>query len=381
MSAPTLMKPTAPAQPATLSSAGAVKLVAAREVKVRLRDKSFIFSSIFLLLIVAAATILPSLFGGGATTVAALGPQAQQAAVAAGAEVTSVDSVEAAQALVRSGDVEAALVPDTTGASPLGVQIVALEEAPSDLVSAMSVASPVQLLAPTGIDPALAFLVPFAFAMVFFMTTLTFGLSIAQSVVEEKQTRVVELLVASIPIRALLAGKVLGNTVLAMGQIVLLAVVALLGLQVSGASELFTAEVMTKIGTALAWFIPFFLAGFLLLAGLWAVAGALVSRQEDLGSSTMPIQFLVMLPFFGVIYSGGSGIFLTVLSYLPFGAPVAMPVRMFNGDTAVWEPLVALALVIATAIGCILLASRLYQGSLLRTNGRTSIKQAWSTRS
>ncbi len=75
------------------------------------------------------------------------------------------------------------------------------------------------------------------------------------------------------PIRALLAGKVLGNTVLAMGKIILLAGAILIGLQVSGGSDLFTAEVITKIGTALAWFIPFFLAGFLVLAGLWAVGG------------------------------------------------------------------------------------------------------------
>lgn len=380
MSAPTLTKgPTA--QPGTLNSFGAAKLVAGREIKVRLRDKSFIFSSVFMLLIVAAATILPALFGGGATSVAAVGPQAGQAAAAAGAQVKMVDSVQAAEDMLRAGEVDAAVVPDASAASPLGVAIIAMDEAPSDLIAGLSVSSPVELLAPTGVDPALAFLVPFAFAMVFFMTTLTFGLSIAQSVVEEKQTRVVELLVSSIPIRALLAGKVLGNTVLAMGQIILLAGVALIGLQISGGSDLFTPEVMTKIGTALAWFIPFFLAGFLLLAGLWAVAGALVSRQEDLGSSTMPIQILVMLPFFGVIYSGGSGTLLTVLSYLPFGAPVAMPVRMFTGNTAFWEPMVSLVLVVLTAIACILLASRLYQGSLLRTNGRTSIKQAWSTRS
>lgn len=380
MSAPTMTRSPA-AQPATLNSVGAAKLVAGREIKVRLRDKSFIFSSVFMLLIVAAATILPALFGGGATSVAAVGPQAQQAAAAAGAQVRAVDSVQAAQDMLRAGDVDAAVVPDTSGTSPLGVAIIAMDEAPSELITGLSVSSPVELLAPTGVDPALAFLVPFAFAMVFFMTTLTFGLSIAQSVVEEKQTRVVELLVSSIPIRALLAGKVLGNTVLAMGQIILLAGVAMIGLQISGGSDLFTAEVMTKIGAALAWFIPFFLAGFLLLAGLWAVAGALVSRQEDLGSSTMPIQILVMLPFFGVIYSGGSGTLLTVLSYLPFGAPVAMPVRMFTGNTAVWEPMVSLVLVVLTAIACILLASRLYEGSLLRTNGRTSIKQAWSTRS
>jgi ABC-2 type transport system permease protein len=82
-------------------------------------------------------------------------------------------------------------------------------------------------------------------------------------------------------VRALLAGKVLGNTILAMGQILVLAAIAVVGLTVTGQSE-----VLQVIGAPLAWFAVFFLLGFILLAALFAAAAAMVSRMEDIGSTT-----------------------------------------------------------------------------------------------
>ncbi len=371
---------TAPPAPAPTASGTsewqATRLVARREIKVKLHDRAFLIGSIFTLVLVAAATILPSLFSGGTTTVAAVGDAAQRAAATAGAEVTVVDSPQAAETLVRDGTVDAALIPDTAGGSPFGVSIVAMDEAPSGLVASLSVPTPVELLAPSPVDPTLAFLIPFAFAIIFFMTSLTFGLSIAQSVVEEKQTRIVEILVAAIPVRALLAGKVLGNTVLAVGQIVLIVAAALVGLRISG-TDLLSGDVLSQLSGAILWFVPFFLLGFLLLAGLWAVAGALVSRIEDLGSTTTPVQLLVMLPFFGVIYGSSQPSLMTWLSYVPFSAPTAMPVRVFKGEVGIVEPLISLGILAATATVVVLFAARLYQGSVLKTNGKTSYAQAW----
>jgi len=85
-----------------------------------------------------------------------------------------------------------------------------------------------------------------------------------------------------------------------------------------------------------------------------------------------------MVPFFVVTYGSGNASLMVWLSYLPFSAPIAMPVRVFQGETAgIWEPLLSLVLLAATAIGCVLLAARLYEGSLLRTNGKTKLGQAW----
>ena len=94
-----------------------------------------------------------------------------------------------------------------------------------------------------------------------------FGGTIAQSVVEEKQTRVVELLISAIPVRSLLAGKVIGNTILAMGEILILVAIAVVGLTVTGQSEL-----LQGLGAPIAWFAVFFFFGFVLLATLFAAA-------------------------------------------------------------------------------------------------------------
>jgi ABC-2 type transport system permease protein len=351
----------------------AIKLVAGREIRVRLRDKAFLIAAISMLLLVAISTILPVILESGPTTVAAVESTAP-AARAAGAEVTVVADVAAVEQLVLDDTVEAALIPDPS--APSGVAVVAKEDAPNDLVAALSVQPKVQLLKPSDVDQGLAFLIPFAFAILFFMTSVTFGYSIAQSVVEEKQTRIVEILVAAIPVRALLAGKVLGSTVLAFGQILLIVGVAIAGMTIAG-SDLMSAEALRALGSAMVWFLPFFVFGFLMLAGLWAVSGALVSRLEDLGSTTAPVQMLIMFPFFGVIWGSSNAGFLTAMSYVPFSAPIAMPVRIFQRSAAWWEPPLAMGITFATAAALGVFAARLYEGSLLRTNGRTSVKQAW----
>ena len=115
-------------------------------------------------------------------------------------------------------------------------------------------------------------------------------MAIAQSVVEEKQSRIVEILVAAVPVRVLLAGKVLGNTALALGQITLFAAVGLAGASVAGQSGLVSLLLRSS-----PWFLlVFFLLGFLMLACLWAAAGALANRQEDMSKPASPS--IVSLP-------------------------------------------------------------------------------------
>src|SRR5690606_5312831 len=104
--------------------------------------------------------------------------------------------------------------------------------------------------------------------LTFFMFSLMFGLGIAQSVVTEKQTRVVELLVATIPVRPLLAGKLAGNSLLVFGQVAVLALLTPVALRLGDQEEL-----LAMVSGAVGWFVPFFIFGFLLLAALWAAAG------------------------------------------------------------------------------------------------------------
>ncbi|UWZ40449.1 ABC transporter permease [Dactylosporangium roseum] len=270
--------------------------------------------------------------------------------------------------LVRAGEVDAAVV--------AGPAVVAMKDAPGDVVRALSTQPEVRLLDPDAVNEVAAFIVPFAFAIVFFFTSLTFGLQIAQSVTEEKQTRMVEILVAAVPARALLAGKVLAGGVLALAQIALITFVTVAGAQLTdGGSEL-----LPLLAPAMGWFVPFFVVGFVMLAALWAAVGALVDRQEDISGASMPVQLLVMLPFFLVAFLQDNPTVITVLSYVPFSAPTAMPIRLFDGDAAVWEPFVSLAILVVTALAALAAGARLYEGSLLRTNGRTSWATAWRDR-
>ncbi|MGW4461378.1 ABC transporter permease [Micromonospora sp. NPDC004704] len=360
----------APTRPAT-SFWQAVGLVSGREIGTKLRDKAFLFSTVFFLLLTVGSTVLPAMLAGGPDSVAVVGSEAAEVLDRAGLDVRTVADEQAARDLVLSEDVDAAVV-----AGPNGVRVLALDEAPTDVVGALSTAPPVELLDPAAVDPVVGVLVPLIFGMVFFFTSITFGIQIAQSVTEEKQTRIVEILVATVPVRALLAGKVIAASALAIGQIILIAAVALIGMTATD-----SGAIMDQVAPAIGWFIPFFVVGFVLLAAIWAVTGALVSRQEDIGSVSMPVQMLVLIPFFAVIFGNDNSTLMTVLSYVPFSAPTAMPVRLFLGEAAGWEPVVALLILLASAVAVLLLAARLYEGSLLRTNGRTTLAAAWRNRS
>jgi ABC-2 type transport system permease protein len=343
----------------------AAKLVAGREIRVKLRDKAFLFSTVLLLFFTALGIVLPMLLDGGATRVAVVGATDVAALEQAGLEVQVVPDRATAEQLVRDEEVEAAVVD--------GPRVLALEESPQDVVAALSTAPPVDLLEPGTVNEAARFLVPFVLSMLFFFTTLTFGIQIAQSVTEEKQTRIVEILVSSVPVRALLIGKVAAMTALAFGQLALIAVVGLIGMRVADVGGPVIDALLPTIG----WFLPFFVIGFLMLATLWAGVGALAARLEDINGTSAPLQMLVMTPFFLVLALQGNSAAMTVLSYVPFSAPIAMPVRIFGGEAAAWEPYVALAVLLAFTAVTINVGARIYQGSLLRTNGRTSYATAW----
>ncbi|WP_433075087.1 ABC transporter permease [Dactylosporangium sp. CA-052675] len=347
----------------------AVRIVAGRELKVKLRDKTFLFSTVFFLLFALGSSVLPAVLVSGPSSVAvAQASPYEQKLRDAGLEVKVVTDPERT---VRDGDADAAVVDQ--GGKP---QVVAMRDAPGDVVRSLSVAPEVHLLDPDAVDELAKFLVPFMFALVFFFTSLTFGIQIAQSVVEEKQTRMVEILVAAVPVRALLIGKVAAGGILALAQVALIAVVSIVGSQFSDDA----GNLLPLLAPAMSWFIPFFVLGFIMLSALWAAVGALVNRLEDVSNAGMPVQLLVMLPFFAVIFLGDNPAAMRILSYVPFSAPTAMPLRLFDGSAATWEPFVALVLLAAAAAGALLLGARIYEGSVLRTNGRTSWSAAWRDR-
>jgi len=158
---------------------------------------------------------------------------------------------------------------------------------------------------------------------------------------------------------------------MAFGQIVAIAVLVAIGMAVTGQRVL-----LADLGPAIIWFAVFFAFGFVMLASLYAATASMVSRQEDVGTATSPVAYLVMIPYFAVIFFNDNPLVLGIMSYVPFSAPVGMPVRIFLGSAEWWEPLLSLAILLVSTVGVILLGSRIYRNSLLRMGGRVTFKQA-----
>ena len=295
-------------------------------------------------------------------------------------EVTRVADQTEAERLVRDGDVKAALLPGPGGYVVLGDDRVdsgiqnSLREAVVKVGMEQNAAAagltPEQLRANTQLEERLlnpgplpevvSDFVNIGLALVFYMTALGFGMMIAQSVVQEKESRVVEILAAAVPIRTLLWGKVIGNTVLALSQIVVIAAASLLGLLLTD-----QADILKVIAPVAGWFVVFFVLGFVALAGLWAVAGSLATRQEDLGSTTLPGQMILMIPYFFSVFAGAGA--KTVASFIPIASSMAMPGRMLTEDVPVWQPLLAILVLLAATVLIVRVGARLYERTLLQT--------------
>lgn len=378
------------------------RVVAEREISTRIRQKSFIYSALAMVAGIIVTVVLTSLLGGRSTdyTVGVAGEPSAEI-VAGASEIVEQDdadssvlartfaSDEIAERAVRDGDVDAALIETDDG-----YEIIGDEEIDSTLSTALSAAASTsaltsnaqrqgvdldELRAGTAVserlltsdvdDAGARQLVSFVFVLLFYVTAVTFGMMIAQSVVQEKESRVVEILAAAVPIRALLWGKIVGNSVLALLQIVLLTAVGVASLAAVGETSLLSA-----IGPAVGWYIVFFVLGFVALAGLWAVAGSLASRQEDLGSTTMPGQVILFAPYL-IAVTAGAGV-KTVVSMLPVVSAMLMPSRMAEGGVPAWQVAVALAVNVVGAFLLVRFAARLYERTLMRTERKIGFGEA-----
>jgi len=350
-------------------------LVAEREITTQLRSRAFIVSTAIMLVGILAGIVIGSAVsrhsesspagGSGTERVAVVPATAGDLQGLPGFVAVPVADEAAARAAVQDGTVKAALLPGAAGAT---VRIVALDSAPATLVAVLTRAPAVELISPAAVSDTLRYLVPFGFGIVFLIVVMVFGQTIAQNTVIEKQTRVVEVLLSAVPARVLMAGKVAGGSVLALGQAAAMALVTLLALKITGQNH-----VISLVGAPVGWFVVFFVVGFVLFAAMFAAAASLVSRVEDTGPVVLPVTVLGLIPFYLVIFGTGSAVLMRVLSYVPFSAVMAMPVRVFLGDAAWWEPPVSLLLLVATAAGVVMLAAMVYERSVLRTGARVRL--------
>jgi ABC-2 type transport system permease protein len=201
-----------------------------------------------------------------------------------------------------------------------------------------------------------------------------YGVWVATGVIEEKSSRVVESLLSAIRARQLMAGKILGIGALGLLQLLLIAAFAVTLANVTGAIDL-PADSLSAAAITLGWFV----LGFAFYASTFAVAGALVSRMEELQNAIVPINLLVFASFFLSISAvqDPDSTMAIVASLLPISSALAMPVRMVLGAATAWQIALSLAIIIGCTALLIPLAGRVYAGAILRTGSKVRIRDAW----
>ncbi|MFC0450984.1 ABC transporter permease [Rhodococcus jostii] len=392
---------------APLSPARAIGLVARREFLTQVAKKSFVVSNVIILLAIVGGIVAYSLFSGGddeRATVGLVGDQGlAPALVATGDAVgTPVDvhqfpDEQSARDQVGNGDLDVALVPGAAGSvtavteSELGgglrtvIDAAVVQQAQAGALAAQGV-DPAQLAEATGRavvtvdaldppDPEKGQRVALSIAVVvlLYMQIMMFGMYVAMGVVEEKSSRVVELLLSTLRPLQLLWGKVIGIGAVGLVQ--------LTAYGVAGVAAGLATGVLTVTGTALgvlAGTLGWFVLGFAFFAVLYAAAGSMVSRQEDVNATASPLMVLIVIMFFSAFssVSNPDGTLSNVLSWIPPFSAILMPLRIAAGVASPVQVVVTIGLMLAVTAALSVLAAKIYQRSILRIGKVVSWKEA-----
>lgn len=393
-----------------VSSSRAIGLIAKREFTVQVMKKSFVISNVIILAVIIGGIIAYSIFSGGddedRDVVGIVGDQSIASVISATGdtvgnpvEIREIADAGAARSDVESGDVAVALLPGDAGAytaitdSELTGALravvegsvssqatdAALAEQGVDRTSlAAAVANAVvtvEAIDPP--DPEAGQRVALSLAAVFILYAqiIGFGMYVAMGVVEEKSSRVVELLLSTVRPLQLLWGKIIGIGAVGILQL------ALYGAAGVGAG--LATGTLTVTGTALSVFagtLGWFVLGFAFFAVLYAAGGSMVSRQEDVNSTTMPLLLLIMAMFFAAFYSVGDpeSTLSNVLSWIPPFSAVMMPLRIAAGVAPIYQIVGTALIMAATTAGLAVIAAKIYQRSILRIGKTVTWKEAFA---
>jgi ABC-2 type transport system permease protein len=386
----------------------AVRLVARRELTERVRERSFLVGTCVSIAIIALVVVLPPLLGldeQDRYVVGAVGDDAAQVAETARAGAGAFDAEiivhrvesDGADTELSDGKLDVVLVDGTLRSREtpddklVGVLQAAEREVrsagalrqagvPDDEIRDALSPAPLRLSTIEPVDDRRDSLGGLAFftILILYGQLLTYGFWVASGVVEEKASRVVEILLSTIRPRELLAGKVIGLGLLGLGQLLLVAAVGLLVATATGAVEV-DSDLLIAVGLSLLWFV----LGYAFFACAFACAGALVPRLEELQASATPLTLTIMISLFiaFAVNSDPEGTLAHVSAFVPFTAPMTLPPRILVG-AAPWYEVVGGALVtLAAAAALIPLAARIYSGAVLRTGSAVKLRDAWRARS
>lgn len=225
---------------------------------------------------------------------------------------------------------------------------------------------------PTDGDTAKTLVATIGIFIMFFAIQM-YGSQIALVVVEEKAHRIVEILLALVRPRDLLAGKVIGVGVLAAVQVVIPIIGLFLALALSG-----SVGIPASAYASLPLLFVTFLLGFTMYGTLFAVVGSLVSRQEDAQQALLPVFVPIITGYILALQAVASpeSLVAKIASVVPFTAPFALPVTTAQGSVGIGLVAVALAILAATTMALLALAGRIYEFTLLRSGSRIPLGEA-----
>ena len=385
---------------------GAWRLVAKRDLWVRLRERSFLISTLLNITVISVLVLARAASGSGTPTYnlgVVGGPDVAAVANAAAAlghdggvtvHVVTLGGEGDAQQALEDGSVDAVLsagrlvgweaIPDVlralvqTSAHNADVQAVfdrhdvppaeqaaATEQAPLD-EGVLHEAPP---------DRSKNAAIAFIGVLLLYGQLFGYGIWVATGVIEEKASRVVEMLLSAIRPRQLLAGKIIGIGTLGLCQLAVIGGFAITLALVTGGLKDAPSTAIWAALLDLGWFV----LGFAFYASLFAAAGSLVSRMEELQNVIVPINLTILVSFFisiGALQAPNSTI-AVVASILPVSSALAMPVRMVLGTATAPQIALALVLLIGSTIVLVPVGARLYEGAVLRTGARVKLRDAW----
>ncbi|MGP8062093.1 MAG: ABC transporter permease [Acidimicrobiales bacterium] len=390
---------------------GDTGLVAGREIRERVRGRVFRVVTLILFAVVAAAVVIPTIHAGTTTrqrvgVVAgspALDEELQKLATAVGLPVELVRETDlsAARAALSAGYLNMVVdgsgtilvenpVSDTdtstgaryvrTVATTLGAQqAFAQAGLTPEQTAAVAEAKPwpVESVHPgkksTTTEEATALI-----GVILIFIVLTQYLSwILMGVMEEKASRVIEVLLATVRPGQLLAGKLAGIGAVALLQALSLVAFALVLAEVVGANLVHGAEPLVVAAT-LVWLV----LGYAFYSWVYAAAGSLAERQDQVQSLALPLAapliFGYIVSLIGVS-SGSASLLVKVLAYLPPTAPFAMPTLVGFGEVTWWQFLLSVALSVVCTVMVARVAARVYRTAVLRTGRRVRLRELVST--
>lgn len=387
-----------------------VWLVAKREILERGRSRGFVFSVVFTTLLVIGSFVLPSvLFGEDEPVRIGLvspTPPGLEGAIDATADqfdqlvaLVPLDDAAAADVALQSEAVDVVVeVPDDLS-SPGTIRFAKeRDQGVAQVISASIIALRFQdIIADAGVDPGALldaqepptidsldpdteadqsrFLFANIGAVLILVGIFSFGFTVLTGVVEEKQSRVVEVVLATVRARDLLMGKVLGIGILGLVQLVVF-VAAALGAAIW--TDRFVLPETTP--SAIALLVVWFVLGYALYSTALGFLGALASRLEEASNASTPVTMIAMISYFVAIFAvinDPSGLIAQVATFVPASAPFVVPLRAAFDAISGVEVVIAIVVTVVAIWVLFVIGARVYAGAVLQTAGRMKIRDAW----